>query len=94
VLCSRFSQEGWGGRRAWIAVSLFFFFLSAVFSSLYLPATLQWLAEVFLLLAFGAVTLRAIDYPTLCRWIVYAVFPHAVLGLIQFSDQIVFGSKW
>ncbi|MBP6945092.1 O-antigen ligase family protein [Patescibacteria group bacterium] len=70
------------------------FFLGSIISSIYLRATLQWWVEALLLMGFAWVTMRAIDRETVCRWIVYAVLPHAVLGIIQFCTQWVAGSKW
>jgi hypothetical protein len=70
------------------------FFLGSVASSVYLRATLQWWAEALLLIGFAWVTVRGIERETLCRWVVYAIFPHAVLGIIQFCTQWVVGSKW
>lgn len=70
------------------------FFSGSLASSVYLRATLQWWLETVLLTGFAWVTVRGIDRETLCRWVVYAIFPHAVLGIIQFCTQWVVGSKW
>lgn len=75
-------------------LAMLLLFLGSVISSIYLRATLQWWVEALLLMGFAWVTVRGIDRETICRWVVYAVLPHALLGIVQFCTQWVVGSKW
>lgn len=86
-----------GGRRGWATfVSAMVGVLAIVllFLSTYPLATWQWLVEVFLLGCFAWVLVRSIERDDLARWIVYAIIPHAVLGIAQHVSQAVVGSKW
>ncbi len=91
------SSRRWRDRNDGKKVGMLFiilFFLGSALSSIYVRATLQWWVETLLLIGFAWVTIRGIDREMICRWIVYAILPHAVLGIIQFCTQWVAGSKW
>lgn len=89
---------GSGGRRGgWMPstpTKIVLFAIVSVFLSTYPRATMQWLMEVVLLSCFGWTLVREVARDELARWVVYAILPHAVLGIVQHVSQVVVGSKW
>lgn len=79
-------------RRTWGI--LFAVLLLSLISTVDLSATVQWWTEIILLSLFTWVTMRSFDRGTVARWIVYAILPHALLGMWQSFSQVVIGSKW
>lgn len=66
----------------------------SIFASAYRPATIQWWIEVLLLGAFIWTLIRQVGREDLTRWIIYAIVPQAVLGIVQYLAQFVHGSAW
>ena len=66
----------------------------SIFLSTYSLATAQWWLEVCLLLLFVWVTITLTDRETVAHWVVYAIFPHILLGIWQSVTQQVIGSTW
>lgn len=80
-----------GRRYIWIVTTVV---ALSIFVSTYRPATTQWWIEVILLIALARTLIREVDRHDLIRWMIYAIIPHAVLGLAQYATQFVIGSKW
>ncbi len=63
--------------------------------SLYLPATIEWWIEILLLLFFvGALRSLRVERKEFVFWVVLSIVPHACLGVWQYAQQIVEGTKW
>jgi O-antigen ligase len=78
----------------WLLIGILLFLLPFFFSS-YPRASLQWLVQAGLLLAFGWALFRLqVGWRRLAVWFVLSLVPHALLGLWQYADQFVYGSKW
>lgn len=86
--------------RAWTRVSyarsalLSGTILISISASSYRIASIQWWVEVLFLSAFASILARRVKSMYLVRWMVYALVPHAVLGIHQYLTQMVGGSKW
>lgn len=86
-----------GKQRPGIAVLIGFlsaFVFFTIFFSVYRPAAIQWWVEGFFLGVFSVVLMARVAREKLIAWIVYAIFPHALLGVLQSIVQFVHPSKW
>lgn len=94
VVCGCLLDRMWCKRSARALFWFYMLVLCSVAVSTYRLATVQWWVEVLLLSSFTVVLIRTVRRGELLTWMIYAIFPHAVLGIAQYLTQHVIGSTW
>jgi len=77
-----------------IGIAAAILFLPTVMTASWSASFMWWMQIVILSLFISSLIAMRVSFARLASWFIIAMLPEAILGLVQFVNQDVVGSKW
>ena len=77
-----------------IGIAAALLFLPTVMTASWSASLMWWLQMIILALFVSSLVAMRVSFMRLASWFLIAMIPEAILGIVQFANQDVIGSKW